>query len=76
MARKIVQIAASSDHLYVLCNDGVIFQLGQDGEWIETKPIPPGSKSPRGKGPKDVSEAEVNDQINEIGEQIKQLPPL
>ncbi len=52
MARKVVQIAASSDHLYVLCNDGVIFQLGQDGEWIETKPIPLEAKAQGGRDQK------------------------
>jgi hypothetical protein len=41
MTRKVIQIAASSSRLYVLCDDGEMFRFGGQA-WLAIPPIPQG----------------------------------
>jgi hypothetical protein len=49
MARTVIQIAANSDSLFALCDDGQIFKLSGD-TWHLVAPIPQGG--PRDAGSK------------------------
>ena len=55
MSRKVVQIAANQDGLFVLCDDGRIFHLYRGG-WIPVAAIP------QGDPPEPPSETGVNEQ--------------
>jgi len=50
MQRKVIQIAATDNHVYALCDDGTIWNWNVEGQWKEWPPtaeIPQRPHKPR-----------------------------
>ena len=60
MMRKVIQIAASSSRLYVLCDDGEIFRFGGQA-WWSVPPIPQGKPTDIAKPKRRTPDLDVDE---------------